>query len=208
MTTEELSRQMARKDEFIQILGQKLNEYRFRHSLNVADAAVRLAEQNGANTDKAYLCGLLHDIEKNAPFEEQQHYMMQLGEPLPEPVLVNKKLWHAPAGACYVRDELGILDADMIHAIKYHTTGKENMSVLEKIIYVADFISAERDYPDVETIRETAYRSLDEAILAGSRFTLISLLERNRTINHDTIAMYNQMAAELEGKLSEAHDKS
>lgn len=193
-------KEMEHKDEYIAILEKKLKPERFQHSLNVADSAVMLAELNGGDTEKAYICGLLHDVEKNSPFEEQQKYMMQLGEPLPEAVLLNKKLWHAPAGACFIRDELGIVDEDMVHAIKYHTTGKAGMSLLEKTIYVADFISAERDYEGVEDVRRTAYEDLDEAILIGAQFTLISLLERYRKINNDTLAMYNEMAGKFEEK--------
>ncbi len=202
---------MERKEQFVKLLEERLVPQRYQHSLNVADSAVTLAEihnerdpEHPVSLEKAYICGLLHDIEKNAPKEEQQKYMLQLGEDLPKNVLENPKLWHAPAGAAYIRDELGIVDEEMIHAIKYHTTGKERMTTLEKIIYVADFISAERDYPGVEKVRETAYRSLDEAILVGSQFTLISLLERWREINHDTIAMYNE-AARAVGDKMEGH---
>ena len=78
------------------------------------------------------------------------------------------------------------------------------MTVLERIIYVADFISDERDYPGVEKVRETAYRNLDEAILIGSQFTLVSLLKSWCVINYDTIAMYNEVAEEL-GSRMEGH---
>ncbi|MBO7681515.1 MAG: bis(5'-nucleosyl)-tetraphosphatase (symmetrical) YqeK, partial [Clostridia bacterium] len=181
---------------------------RYAHSLNVADAAKELAERNGVDADKAYLCGLLHDIEKNRPWDEQERYMKQLGDALPDHVVRNKKLWHAPAGAAYARDELGILDADMIRAIKYHTTGRPNMSPLEKVLYVADYVSIERDYPGVERVREAAYRNLDEAILIGGRFTLISLLERYRVVNYDTFAMYNEVAAELGAAFEESASKA
>ena len=195
---------IERKEEFLAILREKLQDARFQHSRNVADSAVILAEQNGADTEKAYICGLLHDIEKNAPPEEQKRYMLQLGDDLPKHVLENPKLWHAPAGAAFVRDELGITDPEMVRAIKYHTTGRPGMTMLEKVIYVADFVSAERDYPGVERVRETAYRNIDEAILVGSQFTLMTLLERWREINYDTIAMYNEMAAEV-GDHMEGH---
>ena len=195
---------IERKEEFLAILREKLQDARFQHSRNVADSAVILAEQNGADTEKAYICGLLHDIEKNAPPEEQKRYMLQLGDDLPKHVLENPKLWHAPAGAAFVRDELGITDPEMVRAIKYHTTGRPGMTMLEKVIYVADFISSERDYPGVERVRETAYRNIDEAILVGSQFTLMTLLERWREINYDTIAMYNEMAAEV-GDHMEGH---
>ncbi|MGN0445502.1 MAG: bis(5'-nucleosyl)-tetraphosphatase (symmetrical) YqeK [Acutalibacteraceae bacterium] len=195
---------MDREDEFLAVIQEKESPGRYQHSRNVAKAALKLAERNGADLEKAYVCGLLHDVEKNAPKEEQKRYMKQLGETLPQYVFDNPKLWHAPAGAAYVRDELGIVDEEMIHAIKYHTTGRPGMTVLERIIYVADFISDERDYPGVEKVRETAYRNLDEAILIGSQFTLVSLLKSWCVINYDTIAMYNEVAEEL-GSRMEGH---
>ena len=191
-------------EEYIAVIRERLEPKRYQHSRNVAKAAVKLAEQNGVDPGKAYICGVLHDVEKNASREEQKKYMLQLGEPLPDYVLENPKLWHAPAGAAYVRDELGIVDAEMIRAIKYHTTGRPNMSMLEKVIYVADFISDERDYPGVEDVRETAYRNIDEAILIGTRFTLTMLLKRYHVINYDTIALYNEVAAEIGDRMEDS----
>lgn len=192
-----------RIDEFMALLESRLKPARFIHSKNVADAAVVLAKQVGADEEKAYICGLLHDCMKNAPLEEQNEWMLKLGDPLPSEVLENPKLWHAPAGAAFVRDELGIVDGDMISAIKYHTTGRAFMTPLEKVIYVADFISAERDYPGVERVRARAYENIDKAVLDGAQFTLQSLLEKYRKINHDTLAMYNEMAEKLGDQMEE-----
>lgn len=186
-----------RVPEILELLQTKLKPNRYQHSLNVAEAARTLAELNGEDPDLAYVCGLLHDIEKNAPPEEQKKYMMQLGCTYPEAVLNNPKLWHAPAGAAYCRDELGILDEPVLSAIKYHTIGKANMSVLDKIIYTADLISKERNYPDVETVREAAYRNLDEGAFLGAQFTLQTLLQHKEPLNHDTLAMYNELAVAL-----------
>lgn len=185
---------IERKDEFVEILRSRLKTARFEHSLNVADAALKLAEIYGVDTEKAYICGLLHDIEKNAPMEEQKQMMDTLSETLPDVVLQNPKLWHAPAGAAYIKNVLGIVDEDMISAIKYHTTAKADMTMLEKIVYTADFISSERNYEGVEHIRALAYEDIDKAILEGSRFTLIELLKNGREINQDTMDAYNEMA--------------
>ncbi len=189
-----------RKDEFLAVMKEKLKEKRFIHSLNVADAAKRLSERYGADTEKAYICGLLHDIEKNAPKEEQKKYMNSLCDDLPQVVTDNFKLWHAPAGAAFVRDELGITDPEMISAIKYHTTAKAGMTMLEKIIYIADYISDERDYPGVDEMRKAAFEDINEAILIGTRFTLSDLLAHDRIINQDTIDAYNEMCELLRQK--------
>ena len=123
--------------------------------------------------------------------------MNSLGEELPKVVKDNFKLWHAPAGAAFVRDELGIKDPEMISAIKYHTTAKAGMTMLEKIIYIADYISDERDYPGVDEMRKKAFEDINEAILTGTRFTLNELLAHDRIINQDTIDAYNEMCALL-----------
>ena len=183
---------IERKDEFIALMRTKLQEKRFNHSLNVAEAAKQLAERYGENVERAYICGLLHDIEKNSPEEEQRKYMLRFPD-IPEVVVKTPKLWHAPAGAAFIRDELGITDEEMVSAIKYHTTAKANMTMLEKIIYIADFISDERDYPGVEEVRVAAFDDINKAILIGTRFTLLDLLRQGRVINQDTIDAYNEV---------------
>lgn len=183
---------IERENEFIELLKVKLLEKRFNHSLGVAKAAKALAERYGEDVEKAYVCGLLHDIEKNSPDEEQKEYMLRF-EDLPEVVVNTPKLWHAPAGAAFMRDELGITDVDMVNALKYHTTARAGMTMLEKIIYIADFISDERDYPGVDEVREAAFRDINEAILIGTRFTLQDLLSQDRVINQDTIDAYNEV---------------
>ncbi len=195
---------IERKEEFVKILEGRLKPERFIHSLNVADSALELAKIYGEDEEKAYICGLLHDIEKNSPMEEQKEYMLKLGDDLPKVVLDNQKLWHAPAGACYIRDELGLTDPDMISAIKYHTTAKANMTLLEKIIYIADYISAERTYDGVEEMRTLAHEDINKAILVGTRFTLSELLKNDRVINQDTIDAYNEMCEYYEKAATES----
>ncbi|HPY99895.1 MAG TPA: bis(5'-nucleosyl)-tetraphosphatase (symmetrical) YqeK [Clostridiales bacterium] len=185
------------KEEWISLLQKKLKPARFRHSLNVADAAAELADRNGVDREKAYIAGLLHDIEKNAPPEEQKKYLYQLGDPVPRAVAENPKLWHGPAGACFIRDELGITDPEIISAIQYHTIGKKNMTKLEKIIYTADLISKERSYPDVDEVRAAALQNLDEGTFLGAQFTLQKLLAMRQPLNTDTLELYNQLAEEF-----------
>lgn len=189
---------IERKEEFIEVLKKRLKETRFQHSLNVADAALRLAKKYGADEEKAYIAGLLHDVCKNVSPEEQKEYMLKDKEELDSVILENEKLWHAPAGAVYVRDVLGIKDEDIFLAIKYHTTARKNMGLLEKIIYIADYISDERSYEGVEIMREKAFRDLDEAILEGTRYTILDLAKANRIINQDTIDAYNEMSKKFE----------
>lgn len=180
--------------EYKRILREHLDDYRFLHSFNVAESAKLLALEYGADEDKAYFAGLMHDIMKNTSPENQLQIMEKGGIILSQVEKNNKALWHAMAGTVYLRDELGITDKEILGAVRYHTTGKAGMSTFEKIIYVADYISAERSYPDVETMRFLSIaKSLDEACLYSLQYTLKSLSERKSVIHEDSLNFYNEL---------------
>ena len=101
------------------------------------------------------------------------------------------KLYHAMCGSAYIRNEFGVENQDIIYAVRYHTTGRKNMSLLEKIIFVADFIGEERDYDGVEIMRRKAAVSLEEAIVEGLGFTVKDLIDRGALVHPDTIDAYN-----------------
>ena len=124
----------ARKEQYISLLKERLKETRFQHSLNVADAAVMLAKKFGADEDKAYLAGLLHDITKNETDENQLQIMESGGIILSKTQRENPKLWHAMSGMVYLRDVLGITDEEVLGAVRWHTTGKAGMTLLEKVV--------------------------------------------------------------------------
>lgn len=182
---------MSKNEEFKNILKERLTEKRYIHSLNVADSAVMLAEIYGADKEKAYTAGLIHDSYKDTPAGLQLSYLLENKVPLTDIELNTAKLYHAICGAVFAEKNLGISDEDMLNAIRYHTTGRENMSLLEKIIFIADFISAERDYNGVEIMREKAVRSLDEAIVEGLSFTIKDLIDAERVVHPDTLGAYN-----------------
>ena len=178
--------------QYIEILKEKLTEYRFVHSLNVADSAKELARIYGYDEDIAYTTGLIHDTCKDTPAGLQLSYMLENGMKLTEIEISTAKLYHAMCGSLYIQKEFGIDNQDMINAVRYHTTGRRNMSLLEKIVFIADFISAERSYDGVEIMREKASRSLDEAIVEGLGFTIKDLIDRGeRFVHPDTIDAYN-----------------
>lgn len=170
-----------------------LSEYRRIHSLNVADEAVRFAEKYGADVEKARLAGLLHDVTKETPNDLQLKIIEKGGIILTELERRSPKLWHSISGACYIRDELGIDDEDIFNAVLYHTTGRAGMSLLEKCIFLADFTSAERDYPDIDVIREHAENSLEEGMLYGIKFTITRLAGRADLISPNALEAYNEI---------------
>lgn len=125
---------------------EKLSSHRFEHTLRVVDSARLLARKYGANDRKAKIAALLHDIMKDTSHREQLNMIEKSATILSCVDRVSPNIWHSIAGAAYVCDELGIDDEDIYNAVYYHTTGRAGMSKLEKVIYVADYISADRTY--------------------------------------------------------------
>ncbi len=183
-----------RNEEFLEEIKKRLSEYRFYHSLNVAEEAKRLARKYGADEEKAFTAGLIHDIMKDTDYSCQKEIIENFSGKMTDTELANPKIWHAMSGEAFLRRELGVTDEEILSAVRYHTTAKENMTLLEKVIYIADYTSAERDYPDVDVIREKAERSLEEAMLYGLQFTIKENVEAGRVVHPDSILAYNEVA--------------
>ena len=184
---------IERKDEFISLLKERLDEYRFNHSLGVADAAKSLAEKYGYNEDKAYIAGLLHDVTKCENKENQLQILKNGGIILSQVEKNNPKLWHAMTAPVYAKEVLGIEDEEILSSLRYHTTGKKDMSLLDMIVYIADYISAERNYGDVEVMRELSGENLEKAALYSLKYTLSKLSKDNLVIHNDSLAFYNDL---------------
>lgn len=185
-------------EQFIAIIRTRLSDYRFRHSLCVAEEARRLAEKYGADVRKAYTAGILHDIMKDTDAAAQRKILSDYGEALDTVEQQSPTLWHARTGAVFLQRVLGVEDEEILQAVRYHTTGRAGMSLLEKVLFVADFTSADRNYPDVDVMRRFAEQSLDEAIRYGVAYTIRDLIEKNRAVHPDTVAVYNEIVLSLE----------
>lgn len=179
------------------ILKQRLNEKRYYHSLCVADEAKRLAIKYGEDIEKAYLAGLLHDITKNSAIEEHLQIFKEFGIILNDIEKNAQKLWHAISGAEYVKNILCINDNEIIDAIRYHTTAKKDMSRLSLILYLADFTSADRDYEDVDVMRNLVDISLQKAFVYALKYSINDLVNSGRAVHIDTINAYNQAILNL-----------
>ncbi len=189
---------MQKIEEYKNILKCRLDEHRYYHSLCVADEAKRLAEKYGGDSDRCYLAGLLHDITKNSQREEHLQIFETFGIMLTDIEKKTQKLWHAMSGAAYIENILGITDNEILDSVRYHTTAKANMSLTSKILYLADFTSADRNYPDVNIIRGLVEKSLDEAFIYALKYSIIDLTERSKAIHPDTVAAFNQAVLHLE----------
>lgn len=186
-------------ERIIELIRSRLELRRFQHSLNVAESALYLAEKYGGDKKKAYTAGLLHDVMKNASPEEQLKVISDAGlELLPEE-RANRKLWHAIAGAAYVRTVMGIDDGDIYLAVRYHTTGRAGMTLLEKIVYLADYISAERNYNGADDMRRLCEESMDAAILYALEFGIPDLVKKGSVIHPDSVDLYNEVIIRKQG---------
>ena len=185
-------------EQYKEILQNRLTEKRYIHSLNVADSAKELALIYGCDPEKAYTVGLVHDCCKDESAGLQLSYILENKVELTEYEINAAKLYHAISGRIFAEKEFGITDEDMLNAIRYHTTGRKGMSLLEKVVFIADFISAERDYNGVDIMREKAKRSLDEAIVEGLGFTIKDLITRNLVIHPDTVLAFNDAIINLQ----------
>ncbi len=182
---------MLNVKEAREIIRFKLSKPRFKHSLQVAEVARELAEHYQVDADKAYLIGILHDYAKGISAEEllataEKNELLQdeLERQVPD-------LLHAPVGSWLVQHELKIEDQDILQAIRFHTLGDLNMSVMDKIIYLADMIEPGRDYPGQERLKGLAFRDLDDAMLFGLESTIRYCLDRGRLLHPRTVEVRN-----------------
>lgn len=181
-------------EDYKQLLKKRLTPKRYEHSLCVADEAVRLAKKYGADEEKCYLAGLLHDITKNAPKEEHLQLFSDFGIILSSIESQAEKLWHAMSGSLYVRHKLGIDDIELVTAIRYHTTARANMTLTDKIIYLADFTSADRDYDDVDVMRRLVDESIESAMRYALAYSIVDLIRKGKPIHPDTVEAYNEIS--------------
>lgn len=180
------------RNEALRIVKGQLPERRFKHTVGVMETAVALAKLYGADEKKAELAAIFHDYAKYRSREEMEKVILE--ENLPRDLLEhNIELWHAPVGAVLVEKETGISDEDILNSIRYHTTGRAGMTLLEKIIFLADYIEPGRNFPGVDEVRALARENLDLAMIKALANTISFLLEKRQLIYPDTIHTYNDL---------------
>lgn len=178
-------------EKYESLVKNTLSEYRYYHSMCVAKKAKELALKHGLDEEKAYLAGILHDITKEMPKKEQISLIEKYDRPLTCVERGNHRVLHQLSGAVYIEHILKINDKDIISGVRRHTTGGENMSKFELIIYLADFTSADRDYPDVEIMRKKTDENLLDAMLYSLKYTIREVVKNERMLHPDTLSCYN-----------------
>ncbi len=172
-------------------LSNKLSKKRFIHTLGVVNSAMYLAKKYGANIEDAHLAALLHDCAKEIPLLEMRDLVADL--PCDQDMLHSGALLHGLAGMVLANTQYGVTNPDILEAIRVHTTGKENMSKLDKIIFLADYIEPNRKFPGVNDIRLAAEQSLDVGVLCGFDMTIRHLIDSGDSIYPLTILSRNDL---------------
>lgn len=178
-------------NEYTEIVRERLSDYRFYHSLCVSESARQLAERYGADVNKAMIAGILHDATKETDENEQLLLIEKAGMKITDFEKSQKKFYHQISGAAFAKCELGIEDEEILSAIRYHTTGKADMTLMEEIIYLADFISADRSYLDIDEIRARSEIGKEEGLLYATQYTIKSVVSKGRLLHPDTVNAYN-----------------
>ena len=179
------------RDEMIKRLKKKLTDKRFVHSIGVEYTAANLAFVHGADVRKARIAGLLHDCAKCIPTEEKLKKCIKNGIPYSKSEEENPDLLHGKLGAFYAKEKYGIDDSEILSAITWHTTGHPGMSLLDKIIFVADYIEPNRRMiKDLPEIRKEAFQDLDKCVIHILKNTLEYLKEKDFAIDETTEETY------------------
>lgn len=172
-------------------LKENLSQKRYTHSLNVAEECRKLAVKYGEDPDKAYFAGLLHDICKELPDDEQKKIVLESNFSVCREELETRSLWHAIAGAYFIKTHFGVEDIDIINAVRFHTVGRAGMTRLEEIVYIGDLISADRDYKDVDRMRKISYTDINSAMLEAFSYSIKSVVKKGGLIPICTTEGYN-----------------
>lgn len=182
---------MYTREKALEFLKEHLDPKRFGHSIRVMKTAILLAKIYGVDEKKAEMAGLLHDSGKWKSRELTLQKVKDWGIILSEEERIEYNLVHGSVSVYISKNIFNIEDEDVLNAIKYHITGRESMSTLEKIVYIADMIEPDRDYPGVEEFRKTAAKDLDQAMFDILNDNLRHLIEKKAFIAIDSLKARN-----------------
>ena len=173
------------KDRLLSFMDLNLNPERKKHTEGVRKKARELALKYGADPEKADIAAIAHDFYRYLDGDELNSFIREHG--LPDKYLNNPSLAHSKVAALRLRSDFGIDDEDILNAVSFHTTGRPGMSILEKVIFLADAIEEGRDYPGVNEIRKAEEKGLDQGVLRSLINTRDHLLSKGRFLDEDTL---------------------
>ncbi len=176
--------------EILERLKRTISLHRWHHTLGVADTALRLAERFGVNPGKARLAALLHDCAKSLPYGEMRRLVEEYVPDTDDQELDAEPVLHAPAGMVIARRDYGVKDPEVLQAIRRHTLGGEDMTPLDALIYVSDFIEpGRRRFPGLDQVRELAETDIFAAMRLSAKLSNDYLISRGQSPHPKTIAL-------------------
>jgi len=182
---------MERKD-VLDSVRDRLPKKRWEHVQGVMETAVILAQRFGADPVKADLAAIMHDVAKYWPIVQLEQAVIE--HHIQDDLLrYDRQLLHAHVGAYVAETEYDIRDPEVLDAIRYHTSGREHMTVLDKVVCLADYMEPGRDFPGVDEIRKLAETNLDLALIAGFDSTISYLIAKGKSIYPRTIMARNSL---------------
>lgn len=184
---------MKDRDEILNYLKANLKPKRVEHCLGVEKASAELAMRFGADRVKAALAGLVHDCAKSLQPDLMTRYAREAGFPMDGADGAGAGILHAPAGAVLAHEVLGIDDREVLSAVCWHTVPRTDMSMLDKIVSLADIIEPGRDFDGVERIRAAARKSLDEAFRLSLARVMHHVLDGGLFLHPQTLYVYNEL---------------
>jgi predicted HD superfamily hydrolase involved in NAD metabolism len=174
-------------------LKKSIRTDRYIHSVNVMNSALSLAGLYGVDKNKAAVAGLLHDCAKDLKNEDTYEINKKFDIETDEITKRQPELLHGHVGAYIAKICYGITDKEILNAIKFHTTGKENMNMLEKIIFISDYIEPRRNFPGVYDIREWVTKDIDRAIVLALDSTIKRVLGKGALLHPATVNARNYL---------------
>ena len=180
-------------DKIKDYVKENLKVGRYNHTLGVVNTAVELAKIFGEDQKKAEIAALCHDVAKNMDLEQLRKIIDEENITLSIDEENTKEIWHSIAGPIIAKNIFKINDEEILSAMRWHTTGKENMSNLDKIVYLADLIEPSREFDGIDEIRSISYKSLDLAMIKALTHTTIYLLNKGYAVDINTIKARNYL---------------
>lgn len=187
------------RDELIAKIEKSMSPRRFNHVLGVEKTAVELAERYDCDVNLASLAALVHDYAKERS-DLVFFDLIRANERFRPLIPFGNNIWHSILGAELIRYELDVRNEEVLHAVEVHTTGAPEMSTLDKILFVADYIEPNRKFSGVKTARLLAEEDLNAAVAYELKHTLLHLIELNQPVYGLTLDAYNKWVAHVEYK--------
>lgn len=177
-------------DEIVAKEKANMDEKRFAHCVRVSETSRKLAKLNNYDEDKAALAGFVHDYAKQVPIEEYRKVIKE--QDFDKDLLNwNRAIWHGIVGTYFIKRDLKITDPEILQAVWRHTTADTEMTVLDKIVFMADFIEPGRNFPGVDQARKITFENLDAGVGYQLAHTLEFLIEQRNKIYPRTLLAYN-----------------